>query len=805
MKKSAAITLPPPPLCAPHPGNFVHVGEDVVVNLQNGTRMEGVLKDFRMGKGTVSIEANGETTPTVIPLSQVNTLYLTEQRKWIRRKVLEIPGAKVEAPPADKIDYEVELKNGELLSGDTLGIRTDHNGLYLFPVADQNHYTYAFIPHNAIEKRRIGQRIGEILVEQKVVSEKQIDEALTVQEERRNLPIGAYLREKAIVSIAELERALDRQKVVPHMKLGEILIGEGFINEEQLNAALEEQKNDRKVPLGQILIRQGLVTSGDIQQCLAKKLGIPFVDLKNFEIPSDITDLVPAALARQHQIVPLHLHKNKLVVAVENPMHWEPLDAVRFHTKLFAEPVMASGDAITETIAKLYTKDEVDDFSFDDIDESELEVEESVQDDDEFAVSDNVIVKLINKIIIDAHNQEASDIHIEPYANDGKTVVRIRKDGNLVNFLEIPAVMRNKVVARVKIMSGLDIAERRKPQDGKIDFRRRGKQRIELRVATLPTVGGQEDVVMRILPSGDPILIDNLGLSKNNYEEVVKAVSKPYGLFFVCGPTGSGKSTTLHSILRFLNTTDRKIWTAEDPVEIRQKGLRQVQVLPKIGLDFAAAMRSFLRADPDIIMVGEMRDLETTKTGIEASLTGHMVFSTLHTNSAAESIIRLLDMGMDPFSFADALNGILAQRLARRLCPDCKKGHKASAEEMKRLLQEYCQDLIMDKDQDTAESLPDIILNHWRDNFADKNGAFTLYESVGCDKCDGIGYKGRFGIHELLIASDTIKRCILEHKRVAEIVAIALEEGMRTLKQDGMEKVLQGITDMSQVRKVCVR
>jgi type II secretory ATPase GspE/PulE/Tfp pilus assembly ATPase PilB-like protein len=450
-------------------------------------------------------------------------------------------------------------------------------------------------------------------------------------------------------------------------------------------------------------------------------------------------------------------------------MVWEPLDAVRFHTKLFAEPVMASSEALDFAIGKFYGDNDVDNFSFDEIDESEQEVEER-EPDDEFAVSDNVIVKLINKIIVDADTQGASDIHIEPYANEGKTIVRIRKDGSLIDFLEIPSVMRNKVVARVKIMSGLDIAERRKPQDGKIEFKRLGKQRIELRVATIPTVGGQEDVVMRILPGGDPIQIQDIGLSSRNYKDITKVVSSPYGLFFVCGPTGSGKSTTLHSILRYLNTPDRKIWTAEDPVEIKQKGLRQVQVISKIGLTFAAAMRAFLRADPDIVMVGEMRDQETTKTGIEASLTGHMVFSTLHTNSAAESIIRLLDMGMDPFSFADALNGVLAQRLAKRLCTECDK-----------------------------------VLSHWRDNFADKNGNFTLHEPVGCDKCGGVGYIGRFGIHELLIASDAIKRCILEHKQVSEILSVALEEGMRTLKQDGIEKVLQGITDMTQVRKVCVR
>jgi type II secretory ATPase GspE/PulE/Tfp pilus assembly ATPase PilB-like protein len=412
----------------------------------------------------------------------------------------------------------------------------------------------------------------------------------------------------------------------------------------------------------------------------------------------------------------------------------------------------------------------------------------------------------VNKIIIDAYQQGASDIHIEPYPGKAKTEIRLRKDGSLFPYIEVPGSYRNAIVARIKIMCDLDISEKRKPQDGKIKFKKFGPLDIELRVATIPSQGGVEDVVMRILAAGEPIPIDKLGLSPSNLPKLKDTVSKPYGLFFCCGPTGSGKTTTLHSVLGFLNTPDTKIWTAEDPVEITQKGLRQVQINKKAGLDFAAVMKSFLRADPDIIMVGEMRDKETTGTGIEASLTGHLVFATLHTNSAPESIIRLLDMGMDPFNFADALLGILAQRLAKRLCSKCKQPYTAGADEMKHLLQEYCAELLntgpFKKD---AKSAYENVYRDLAKHYGGDKGQFTLYRAKGCDACGNTGYKGRVGLHELLIASDHIKKLIQEHARVADILAVSLEEGMRTLKMDGVEKVLQGITDMPQVRAVCIK
>src|SRR6185312_11608390 len=425
--------------------------------------------------------------------------------------------------------------------------------------------------------------------------------------------------------------------------------------------------------------------------------------------------------------------------------------------------------------------------------------------DDVSAAADNELVKLVNKIIVDAYHQGASDIHVEPLPGKQKTGIRFRKDGTLTNYIEVPAAYRQPLVTRLKIMCDLDISEKRRPQDGKIKFKKFGPLDIELRVATIPTAGGVEDVVMRILAAGEPIPMDKLGVLPTNMEKLKGCISKPYGLFFVCGPTGSGKTTTLHSVLGSLNTVDTKIWTAEDPVEITQKGLRQCQMNPKAGLTFATAMKAFLRADPDIIMVGEMRDKDTTSIGIEASLTGHLVFATLHTNSAPESIIRLLDMGMDPFNFADALLGILAQRLAKRLCK-CKEAYTPDQAEIKHFITEYCGELV-----NTPEFKKDAnagykrIFERLQKDYGFGKPDFKLMKAKGCDACGGTGYKGRCGLHEMLVGTDPMKKLIQEHARVAEMLATALEEGMLTLKMDGMEKVLQGVTDMAQVRAVCIK
>jgi type II secretory ATPase GspE/PulE/Tfp pilus assembly ATPase PilB-like protein len=423
---------------------------------------------------------------------------------------------------------------------------------------------------------------------------------------------------------------------------------------------------------------------------------------------------------------------------------------------------------------------------------------------DPVAADDNDLVRLVNKIIIDAHRQGASDIHIEPGIGNEKTLIRFRKDGALEPYAEVPASYRSALLARIKIMCDIDTSEHRKPQDGKIRFDKYGPLDIELRVLTIPSAGGVEDVVMRILTAGEPIPLEQLGVLPHNLARLKQVITNPHGLFFVCGPTGSGKTTTLHSVLRHLNTPETKIWTAEDPVEITQKGLRQVQVNRKAGLDFATVMRSFLRADPDIIMVGEMRDKETVSIALEASLTGHLVVATLHTNSAAESIVRLLDMGMDPFNFADALLGVLAQRLAGRLCVHCRKAYVASEQEVDGLLAEYCAEIRPPTScVEQANARKEKMLGKWRERYADSTGHFTLYQPVGCELCNK-GYKGRIGLHELMVATDKIKQKLQERARVAELLTAALDDGMLTLKMDGIEKVLAGLTDMRQVRVVCI-
>ncbi|HEY8184334.1 MAG TPA: GspE/PulE family protein, partial [Thermoanaerobaculia bacterium] len=413
--------------------------------------------------------------------------------------------------------------------------------------------------------------------------------------------------------------------------------------------------------------------------------------------------------------------------------------------------------------------------------------EEKNSDEPEIDETDSGIVRLANQLIIEAFQRGASDIHVEPDGSKLPCGIRLRIDGDCVKFMEIPGVHRNALVQRLKIMAKLDISERRKPQDGKIRFKW-SKGVIELRVATIPTANQNEDVVMRILAGSKPLPLDKMGFSEKNLANFKTIVQKPYGICLVVGPTGSGKTTTLHSALGFINTEDMKIWTAEDPVEITQRGLRQVQVQPKIEFTFASAMRSFLRADPDVIMVGEMRDHETAAIGIEASLTGHLVFSTLHTNSAPETITRLLDMEIDPFNFADALLGIMAQRLIRTLCAKCKEGYHPSEEEWDEIMEIYGRDYFGGLG---IKYSPD----------------YTLYNPnpKGCSACNNTGYKGRMGVHELLVGTDEVKRAVQRRAPIDELRALALKQGMRTLLQDAMEKALRGITDIKQARSIAVK
>ncbi len=585
------------------------------------------------------------------------------------------------------------------------------------------------------------------------------------------------------------------------------LIAEAVLSAGELELATRSARR-KGDDVEQVLVREFQVKLPAIGQALSRFFGVPYESFKPDRIkPVDLLKNLKREFVEQNQWLPIEDGKDGMVILAVDP---EQVKSTRVINNIFPKTQfvyrVTTNAEFKQTLDQFYGA-EIDTGSVDEL-LSGLEAgdeEHELSEADISAAAENELVKLVNKIIIDAYRQGASDIHIEPRPGKEKTIIRFRKDGSLEPYIEIPASYRHALAARIKIMCELDISERRKPQDGKIKFKKFGPLDIELRIATIPSAGGVEDIVMRILAAGEPIPLDKLGVLPHNLERLKSAVSKPYGLFFVCGPTGSGKTTTLHSVLHHLNTPDTKIWTAEDPVEITQKGLRQVQVNRKAGLDFATAMRAFLRADPDVIMVGEMRDKETVAMGIEASLTGHLVFSTLHTNSAPESIVRLLDMGMDPFNFADALLGVLAQRLAKRLCNNCKLAYEPSVEELQALLVEYCEELRntepFQKDEKAAQNA---VLKNWARNYCDSSGKFQLYKAVGCDQCSG-GYKGRVGLHELMTGTDRMKRLIQEHSRVALMLAAALEDGMLTLKMDGIEKVLAGITDIKQVRAVCIK
>ena len=424
--------------------------------------------------------------------------------------------------------------------------------------------------------------------------------------------------------------------------------------------------------------------------------------------------------------------------------------------------------------------DMIPDISFEEEEEDDLE-----EEDERLNEKSSQVVRLVDQIIINAYRNNASDIHIEPSPETKRTGIRFRLDGVCQEYAQVPEYMARGILSRIKIMAGLDIAERRLPQDGKLKFRRKGVPPFELRLATIPTAGGYEDAVLRLLARAGAMRLSDMGLNERNMLIMERILAQPYGMILVVGPTGSGKTTTLHSALGRINKPGIKIWTAEDPVEITQQGLRQVEAKPKIGLDFARIMRSFLRADPDVIMIGEMRDFETASIGIEASLTGHLVLSTLHTNSAPETITRLLDMGLNPLNFSDSMLGVLAQRLIRRLCPKCKKEYHPSREEFEEIAAEYGREVF---EQTNIKYTPEL----------------TLYRPWKCDACASTGYKGRMGIHELLEGTPEIKKLIKIKATSEDLLKTGASQGMTTLKQDGIMKVFSGLTDVSEVRRVCI-
>lgn len=536
--------------------------------------------------------------------------------------------------------------------------------------------------------------------------------------------------------------------------------------------------------LQQLLISEAGITKSELGASMERYYQVPFREFDpNLNIPPELLEGINSSYLKQQLWVPIAGSRDdEVTILIDNPGDAQRIMEIQrsLPAKTYAFQVALAEDILKYLGAETATNDDASDIH-ELVGKLQEEVEEisSEEVDEEVNENEGTVIKLVNRIITDAYKERASDIHIEPGKGKANATVRFRVDGACRTSLSIPYTHTRAVVSRIKIISMMDISERRKPQDGKCVVKFRG-QPLELRVATIPTVNG-ESVVMRILASSEPLPLDKLNFSESNLNQIKEISQRPHGIFLVVGPTGSGKTTTLHAVLGYINVPERKIWTAEDPVEITQPGLSQVQTNKQIGLDFAAALRSFLRADPDVIMIGEMRDQETAHIGVEASLTGHFVLSTLHTNSAPETITRLLDLGLDPVSFSDALQGVLAQRLVRTLCGECKETYPLPEEEYNVLMRYYGEEHFSELN---------IKIGH------------EVYKPKGCEKCGNTGYRGRTGIHELLVASDKIKGLIYKEAGISELKEQGLKEGMRTLMQDGIQKMLAGQTDIDQIRKV---
>jgi type II secretory ATPase GspE/PulE/Tfp pilus assembly ATPase PilB-like protein len=635
-------------------------------------------------------------------------------------------------------------------------------------------------------------------------------------------PIGPFglPSRQTVQTLPQLIEAQHAQHGLPVVSLSEALAQLRILDEATLQDLMAEDPDLLRSRSPELVTRM-LLTDDELQRALARVAGVVEVEVLGFEVEPKVFDVLPLRVAHGLHVVPLGMAEEHFYVASCTPTNdglqrelcshtghtvrlvWASREAIERRLEVQDRVAHAghahSPNAIVDEMRRHYmphknmgAPDEqlvLEDLVM----QAMVEVGAGVETEELASASESAgMVRLVNQMIAQAQREHASDIHIETNAGEALTAIRFRKDGELEPYLWVPPKLRAPLVSRIKIMARLDIAERRRPQDGKIDFSEFGGKALELRVAVMPTHSGLEDVVLRLLESAKPLPLAKLGLQPRDLATIAEFSQRSFGMVLAVGPTGSGKTTTLHSMLAGINTSEHKIWTAEDPIEITQPGLRQVQVNPKIGLTFANAMRGFLRADPDIIMIGEIRDAETAKIAIEASLTGHLVLSTLHTNNASESVVRLLDLGMDPMNFADSLLGLVAQRLMRKLCPVCATRHALDADGWQALVEEYREGSSLSPQQ--AE---DRLLEAAGVDAPEK---VHLRHAVGCDHCKDKGYKGRIGVYEILQNSRTIKQLIQNRARPSEIFDAAVNEGMRSLRHDAIEKVVQGLTDLKQAR-----
>jgi type II secretory ATPase GspE/PulE/Tfp pilus assembly ATPase PilB-like protein len=588
-----------------------------------------------------------------------------------------------------------------------------------------------------------------------------------------------------VVSPEQLREALRRRRAVSTLKLGGRLIELGLITQGELDAGLELKEREPGKHLGEILLELGLISASHLQQVLCEKLGIPLVDLDHFAFDENILSLLPVELVRETGVVPLcRVDDNKLVVASSDPLDPEPLERVRFFTQMQVVPAFAAREQIERAVASRYGQSAGAAAA-----PSAIDARASAAPASDTAEDSEVsVVELVNRILAQGCASGVTDIHIDSSLGPEHVAVRFRRDGRLYEQMRMPAQLRHGIVSRVKALAGIDISERRRPHEGRIETLEQAPESVHLRVLTVPTRDGSEDVAIKLVPARDLPPLETLGMPQSTLDTLKRLICRPQGLTLVVAPAANGKTTTAHTIVGMLDARDAKIWTAESPVEIHRPGLSQVEVLERDGWTYAAAVRTIVQADPDVLLVGELRDPETAAVSIEASLRGCRVLATVRGNNAAEGIARLLDMSVDAFGLADALLGVVGQRLVRRLCRQCRIRRALTAAEIDALLAEYCQDTQLD-------------ISRVRDEWAARFGReLSEHRAQGCEACGGAGFMGRIGLYELVLGGPALKAALVGRRPLGELAAAAARSGQRTMKQDGIEKVLAGQCDMREVR-----
>jgi type II secretory ATPase GspE/PulE/Tfp pilus assembly ATPase PilB-like protein len=755
----------------------------LIVKFLNGREEEvSLLHPFHPRDMHLRVELNRCQEQVSIPLEEL--CYIM---------VIDSAGGKLPVKAEDLVEQI------ETITGDRFELRVPPNqkhksGFFTFPLEQRASFRSIFFTFSGIRQRCEARPLSDILEERGWLPENVIGGVLDEQEKLRSRKVGEIIAAAGDLpadKIDEVAKQVRAGEAGQRVRIGDLLIQSGLVSRDEVENALQTQSVGKKKRVGELLIEKGLITEEQLLIALSTKFRIPVVDLITVKPTKAALAALSKEMVIQLNVLPLSTSGRRLSVAISDPTDPTVGDNLRFLTNMAIDFVAAPASAIEEAIETYYGHIDRDETNIANIlgdladEHVNLEDESDEQVTAGITESDSQIITLVNSILLDGFRKGASDLHFEPGLGNQPLQVRYRIDGICTINHKIANNFKKAIISRIKIIAKLDIAERRRPQSGKIVMRS-DRRKIEFRVETTPTAGGQEDAVLRILSSSQPLKLTEMGLTEKNRLDFVSMLEKPYGIVLCVGPTGSGKTTTLHSALGHINTPARKIWTAEDPVEITQPGLRQVQINPKIGFTFDQALRSFLRSDPDVIMIGEMRDPETAKIAIDASLTGHLVFSTLHTNNSAETVVRLIEMGMDPFNFANSLLGILAQRLARRICNSCREAYQPSAEELELLIHHYGEDYyqLHDLPQDPTQ--------------------VTLYRAKGCENCQQTGYLGRMAVHELLVAAPDIRRAIKEGKMFEELRDMALKNGMRTLMMDGIGKILSGHTDLEQVLRVCM-